>query len=364
MLQKPQAQERSHLLEAPLNPALVQERRGGGNATFEYISGSIIIDQANRVFGYGGWSFEHETPEPFYDLDGKLIAYTCKAKVTVENTTITDEGSTRLAWPREGGNPTIDSHITARKGCITDAKRRCFRNFGSQFGNDLYNDDGFRREVAQNVISRLVAMGYDQRRAHTVVTTGYSGHPEHVPINRSIFVLTQALSAAQAERAKAAAKGVVDGQASEPITNDPVNDDAPNANTASPDAAPTVPPTSAPEPNDNRAEPVTAATNAAPAQTPARQPQSRPRQQAAPAQNQRAAPDAPAAQPAARRGSAKQYPSTGTRQSSTSNGSSSRQPTNTGAAKRRTSQPQRRWLRLHGYPRRGPVLVGRPKRRS
>ena len=300
MLQKPQEQERSHLLEAPLNPALVQERRGGGNATFEYISGSIIIDQANRVFGYGGWSFEHETPEPFYDLDGKLIAYTCKAKVTVETTTITDEGSTRLAWPREGGNPTIDSHITARKGCITDAKRRCFRNFGSQFGNDLYNDDGFRREVAQNVISRLVAMGYDQRRAHTVVTTGYSGHPEHVPINRSIFVLTQALSAAQAERAKAAAKaaakGVVDGQASEPITNDPVNDDAPNANTASPDAAPTVPPTPAPEPNDNRAEPVTAATNAAPAQTPARQPQSRPRQQAAPAQNQRAAPDAPAAQ--------------------------------------------------------------------
>ena len=297
MLQKPNEKERSHLLEVPLNPALVQERRGGGNATFEYISGSIIIDQANRIFGYGNWSFEHETPEPFYDLEGKLIAYTCKAKVTVENTIITDEGSTRVAWPREGGgNPTTDSHITARKGCITDAKRRCFRNFGSQFGNDLYNDDGFRREVAQNVIARLVALGYDQHRAHTIVTSGYSGHPEHVPINRSIFVLTQALSAAQAERAKAAAAAndVVDGQASNP--NNSVNDDAPNPNAVSPDAAQPPQPAPEPEPNDNRAEPATAATNAAPAQTPAQQPQSRPRQQAAPAQGQRIAQDAPAAQ--------------------------------------------------------------------
>ena len=298
MLQKPQPQERSPLLEAPLNPALVQERRGGGNATFEYISGSIIIDQANRIFGYGNWSFEHQPPEPFYDVDGKLIAYTCKAKITVDNTIIMDEGSTRVAWPRDGGNPTTDSLITARKGCITDAKRRCFRNFGSQFGNDLYNDDGFRSEVAKNVIARLVALGHDQRRAHSVVTAGYNGHPEHVPINRSISVLTQALVAAQAERAKAAAaNGVVDGQASEPTANNPVNDDAPNANTAYPDAARTAPPTPAPEPNDNRAQPATAATAAAPAQTPARDPQSRPRQQAAaPDQGQRATPDAPAAQ--------------------------------------------------------------------
>ena len=246
MLQKTDPQNRAPLLEAPLNPALVQERRGGGNATFEYISGSIIIDQANRIFGYGNWAFDHETPEPFYDLENKLVAFTCKAKVTIEATTITDEGSGRVAWPRDGGNPNADSLITARKGSITDAKRRCFRNFGSQFGNDLYNDNQFRNTVSQYVISRLVSLGYEQRRAQSIITAGYNGKADQVPINRSILVLMQALDAVHAERAKPpTTDATVDGQATEPAapkpdvnaqvdnqTNITVSNDAPAADAA------------------------------------------------------------------------------------------------------------------------------------
>lgn len=192
------------ILDSPLNPSLIQERRGGGNATYEYISGSTIIDQANRIFGYGNWTFEHETPEPFYDVDEKLVAYTCKAKIIVGNVTITDEGSSRVTWPNDGRNPTVDNLTMARKGSITDAKRRCFRNFGSQFGNDLYNDNDFRKSVANHVVQRLTqpALGYERARAVQIVTRGYNGDLGQVPINRSISILTQAIEAAREERAR------------------------------------------------------------------------------------------------------------------------------------------------------------------
>ncbi len=45
-------------LEQPLDPALVSQRQGRGNRSYDYIEGHTVIDQANRIFGYGGWGYE------------------------------------------------------------------------------------------------------------------------------------------------------------------------------------------------------------------------------------------------------------------------------------------------------------------
>ena len=45
-------------LGQPLDPALVSQRKGRGGKTFSYIEGHTAIDEANRVFGFGGWGFE------------------------------------------------------------------------------------------------------------------------------------------------------------------------------------------------------------------------------------------------------------------------------------------------------------------
>ena len=45
-------------LEQPLDPALVSRRDGRGNRQYDYIEGHTVIDQANRIFGYGGWGYE------------------------------------------------------------------------------------------------------------------------------------------------------------------------------------------------------------------------------------------------------------------------------------------------------------------
>ena len=42
-------------LRQPLEPASVSERKGRGGRRFSYIEGHTAIDQANQVFGYGGW---------------------------------------------------------------------------------------------------------------------------------------------------------------------------------------------------------------------------------------------------------------------------------------------------------------------
>ena len=45
-------------LGQPLDPALVSQRKGRGGRVFDYFEGHAVIDQANRIFGYGGWGYE------------------------------------------------------------------------------------------------------------------------------------------------------------------------------------------------------------------------------------------------------------------------------------------------------------------
>ena len=46
-------------LGQPLDPvALVSQRKGRGGRVFDYLEGHAVIDQANRIFGFGGWGYE------------------------------------------------------------------------------------------------------------------------------------------------------------------------------------------------------------------------------------------------------------------------------------------------------------------
>ncbi|MCY3923227.1 MAG: Rad52/Rad22 family DNA repair protein [Chloroflexi bacterium] len=42
-------------LGQPLDPQLVSQRKGRGGRKFDYIEGHTAIDQANKIFGFGGW---------------------------------------------------------------------------------------------------------------------------------------------------------------------------------------------------------------------------------------------------------------------------------------------------------------------
>ncbi len=134
----------SQALGQPLDPALVSQRKGRGGRSFDYLEGHAVIDQANLIFGYGGWGYElagDVTLRQVETVDTKTgevttaSAYSAPVRVTVAGALPrTDIGVHPVA------EDTLDGHDTAIKGAVTDGMKRAFRSFGVQFGNGFYGD--------------------------------------------------------------------------------------------------------------------------------------------------------------------------------------------------------------------------------
>ena len=131
-------------LSQPIDPALVSQRKGRGGRVFDYLEGHVVIAQANRIFGYGGWGYElagDVTLRRIETVDaqtGEITVsqgYSAPVRVTVAGALPrTDLGVHPVA------EDTLDGHDTAMKGAVTDGMKRAFRSFGCQFGNGFYGD--------------------------------------------------------------------------------------------------------------------------------------------------------------------------------------------------------------------------------
>ena len=131
-------------LGEPLDPALVSRRKGRKGKWYDYLEGHLVIEQANRIFGYGGWGHELvgdvtlrqvETVDPETGELKTVSGYTAPVRVTVAGAPPrTDIGVHPVA------EETFDGHDTAMKAAVTDGMKRAFRSFGVQFGNSFYGD--------------------------------------------------------------------------------------------------------------------------------------------------------------------------------------------------------------------------------
>ena len=127
-----------------VDPALVSQRKGRGGRVFSYIEGHTAIDEANKVFGFGGWGFElveNVTLRRVETVDTRtgevkvVNAYSALVRVTVAGAPPrTDIGFHAVT------DETADGHETAAKGAVTDGMKRALRSFGDRFGNGLYGD--------------------------------------------------------------------------------------------------------------------------------------------------------------------------------------------------------------------------------
>ena len=131
-------------LGQPLEPALVSQRKGRAGRSYDYLEGHVVIDQANRIFGFGGWGYElvgDVTLRQFENVDTKTgevkttSFYSAPVRVTVPGAPPrTDIGFNAVA------EDNADGHETAVKGAVTDGMKRALRSFGVQFGNGFYGD--------------------------------------------------------------------------------------------------------------------------------------------------------------------------------------------------------------------------------
>ena len=170
-------------LAQPLDASLVSQRKGRGNRSFSYVEGRTVIDQANRIFGFGGWGHEVVGDVALRELDQvntqtgevkRIRAYSATVKVTVPGAPPrTDVGFQPVS------DETAEGHETAFKGAVTDALKRAMRTFGAQFGNALYGDvagqpgggagDTLAPALRKTLLDLGVSQGFDEERVRQAV---------------------------------------------------------------------------------------------------------------------------------------------------------------------------------------------------
>jgi len=130
--------EQVELLKQPIDKKNVETRDGNRSGTFQlaYVESWHVIDEANRIFGFDGWS--SETLETTCVVcEPTAVTYTAKVRVTVGN--VIREGTGAGHGRQKSGIG--DNHESAIKEAESDARKRCLMQFGYQFGLSLYDKD-------------------------------------------------------------------------------------------------------------------------------------------------------------------------------------------------------------------------------
>jgi DNA repair and recombination protein RAD52 len=117
--------------------------RQKGNVTLSYLEGFDIIETANRVFGFGNWDYSTKLEAVSQEVNqnqNHVICYKALVSIVIHDVSHSKQVSREDVGFGTGIAKTLaDAHEGGAKEAVTDAIKRCFRSFGNQFGNSLYD---------------------------------------------------------------------------------------------------------------------------------------------------------------------------------------------------------------------------------
>ncbi len=124
-------------LAKPLDRSSVATRSQAGQS-LSYIEGWRAIAEANRIFGFDGWTREtidlRQLGEP-YEVNGKVrVNYSARVRITVGDV-VRDGCGFGQGIDKDVGQ----AHESALKEAETDAMKRALMTFGNPFGLALYD---------------------------------------------------------------------------------------------------------------------------------------------------------------------------------------------------------------------------------
>ena len=127
--------------------------RSKGNVNLSYLEGFDIIETANKIFGYGNWSYNisklEQVSQEVNQNQNNVLCYKAVISITVHDLQHSKSVSREDVGFGTGIAKTLaDAHEGGAKEAVTDAIKRTLRSFGNQFGNSLY--DKSRNHQAQN----------------------------------------------------------------------------------------------------------------------------------------------------------------------------------------------------------------------
>lgn len=170
-------------LAAPLDPKHIKAPPKGKFGS--YVDGFHIVTEANRIFGFDGWSYEITMLEQCARVettDSKgapqvRIGYRCTVRTDVGG--VCREGAavgTGMAKPENEA----DAHESAVKEAETDALKRALRSFGYTFGLALYDKSGDNANIGSAPVEQIT----DQQRTELELHFEAKG----VPIGRFLDI--------------------------------------------------------------------------------------------------------------------------------------------------------------------------------
>jgi DNA recombination protein Rad52 len=150
-------------LKRALDHRHVRTREAHGKA-LSYIEGWYAISEANRIFGFDGWSRETIDSKCVLARENRgsfTVVYTARVRITVQadGATVIREGH----GTGEGrGSSPGEVHDIALKVAETDATKRALATFGRPFGLALYGNrkaaDAASRAPASSMASPSIAL--------------------------------------------------------------------------------------------------------------------------------------------------------------------------------------------------------------
>ena len=182
------SKEQVELLKEPILAKNVKEREagwGGKDNQLAYVEGYHVIDEANRIFGFGGWSSE-TIETTCVNNEPRAVTYIAKVKITVGDITRVGTGAGHGNQANHDNN-----HESAIKEAETDARKRAFMQFGNQFGLSLYNgkDKSWKNNKGKAQVNKGEVIETLREQVSEIAET---------PQNPSTFILAKnAVEAAQ-----------------------------------------------------------------------------------------------------------------------------------------------------------------------
>ena len=127
--------EQVELLKQPIDKKNVETRDGNKDGTFQlaYVEGWHVLDEANRIFGFDGWSCE-TLETTCIRAEPREVTYIARVRVTVGDVIREGTGAGTSNQTNVSKN-----HENAIKEAETDARKRALMTFGNQFGLTLYD---------------------------------------------------------------------------------------------------------------------------------------------------------------------------------------------------------------------------------
>ena len=137
------SKEQIEILNEELNSNRIKTREKG-NISLSYIEGFDVIDTANKEFGFGNWSYSisklDQVSQEVNQNQNNVVCYKAVVQIQIHNN---DHSLTvnrqDVGFGTGVAKSLADAHEGAAKEAVTDAIKRCFRSFGNQFGNSLYD---------------------------------------------------------------------------------------------------------------------------------------------------------------------------------------------------------------------------------